>query len=147
MDPGPFAKSGRIGPEINGNIEDFAGDDLNKLGLGMFDLKVKASYSVFQRIRKIILNKCRVDSGRVISVPVISLHKEAAFVLKNLGLNDENSFYGCSDNFHEKQFLNALIHKYDDVFFVRATIPDKRMSKSLKFCMHRMNKPIYNTLP
>jgi len=103
MDSGPFSKSGGTGPEINGNIKDFAGDNLNQLGLGMFDLKVKASHSVFQRTGKIILNKCRVDSGCVISVPVVSLHKKTAFILKGFGLNDENSCYRCSDNLHENK--------------------------------------------
>jgi hypothetical protein len=100
MDAGPLAECGGSRPNINGDVKDFSGNDMDQLCLGVFDLKMEPSYGAFQGIRKIILNKNLINTGLDISALVVCFHKKTTLILECLWLNDKNTLYGCGDDVH-----------------------------------------------
>ena len=97
MDAGPLPEVRRTRPEVDGNIEYLAADDLNQFGLGPFDLIVEAPQGVFNG--KVVVDKIAQKTNAFQANNNILLSDKASINTKpqlEIFADDVKCSHGCT---------------------------------------------------
>src|SRR5271168_150790 len=84
----PLTESGRVAPEINGDIENLSADAANELSLGLLDLIMETAHNVLKGERLIVLDKAANNTRFRQNSLVIAFEKVTSTVFKDLRFKD-----------------------------------------------------------